>query len=526
MFNKRRKNLVYRKKRNVYYSIFFILLLMSIGYSYLNTTLSIGGDVVVGANHAITAGNLLKNLQTAGNTCITKYEGNVTDQVGQTVEASNVYFDRCTDKRNILFNNMCWQVIRSTETGGLKMIYNGEPDQNNSCGISRTVHKGIVGRTYGTFTHYTSYSMNSEYLYATTFTYNELTDEFILVDPISATWSESTYKNLLGKFTCLDNTDTCTTLYYISFYNDDTDAYVMSYQMNDTNYAGIGKSTFNAFYASPTYSGYMFSDLFNIDDQSLETGALMGNDVSYSNGTYTLLPASGESVLGTTKDDNHHYTCNNTTGTCNKVRFYHTDDEYFELEGVANIEEALNEMLYNDDVNRYNSSMKGVIDSWFAQNMAGKVSMLEDTVFCNARNVINGDSNGFNKNGDLGDAMWFKNATENLIDLTCPNLTDQFAVGNNKAKLTYPVSLIQGEEVNNLNNPSLLATGEPWFTLSPLAFGGASMNVFFVDDDGSSQGNFVGISYDVRPVVSLASNVRITVGTGSESDPWIVDEGN
>ena len=63
MFNKRRKNLVYRKKRNVYYSIFFILLLMSIGYSYLNTTLSIGGDVVVGANHAITAGNLLKNLQ-------------------------------------------------------------------------------------------------------------------------------------------------------------------------------------------------------------------------------------------------------------------------------------------------------------------------------------------------------------------------------------------------------------------------------------------------------------------------------
>ena len=51
-------------------------------------------------------------------------------------------------------------------------------------------------------------------------------NEFTLVNPIRAIWSASTYENLLGKFTCLDDTDTCTTLFYISFYSDDSEAYV------------------------------------------------------------------------------------------------------------------------------------------------------------------------------------------------------------------------------------------------------------------------------------------------------------
>ena len=42
----------------------------------------------------INAGNILLNLKNEGNTCITKYEGQVTDQVGQTVTAQNVYFDK------------------------------------------------------------------------------------------------------------------------------------------------------------------------------------------------------------------------------------------------------------------------------------------------------------------------------------------------------------------------------------------------------------------------------------------------
>lgn len=471
----------------------------------------------------VTTDTIIQQLKTENPSCFTKYEGQVTDQVGQTVAASNVYFNKCADNRNIIFNNMCWQMIRTTETGGIKMVYNGEPDNNNQCGSSRGDHKGIVSSTYGTFTRYFSgVNMNEEYSYSTLFTYNTTTNEFTLVNPIRAIWSASTYENLLGKFTCLDDTDTCTTLFYISFYSDDSEAYVASYNVDDTNYAGIGTSTFNAYYGSLTYSGYMYNKADYIDNQELAPGSLMGNDVSYSNGVYTLLPASGETILGTTMDNTHHYTCNNTTGTCNKVRFYPLSDAYIELDGGAKIEDILNDALYGDDVNNYNSSIKGVVDSWFAQNMANKTNMLEDTVFCNARNVLNQDTTGWNKDGIIGHSIKFKNEPEVVSDMTCTNLTDQFAVSNNKAKLTYPVGLIQNEELSNINTPSLMATGEPWFTISPIDSFGTSNNIVYVDADGSNQGNFVGIAYGTRPVVSLKAGVQFAGGTGSVSDPWVV----
>ena len=48
----------------------------------------------------------------------------------QTEENVPVYYFRGdADKvnNNIIFNNMCWKIIRTTETGGVKLIYNGVP---------------------------------------------------------------------------------------------------------------------------------------------------------------------------------------------------------------------------------------------------------------------------------------------------------------------------------------------------------------------------------------------------------------
>ena len=49
-----------------------------------------------------------------------------------TAAAGNVpvyYYRGDADKvnNNIIFNNMCWKIIRTTETGGIKLIYNGTP---------------------------------------------------------------------------------------------------------------------------------------------------------------------------------------------------------------------------------------------------------------------------------------------------------------------------------------------------------------------------------------------------------------
>ena len=277
--------------------------------------------------------------------------------------------------------------------------------------------------------------------------------------------------------------------------------------------------------------GYMFNKVYNYVTYIAPTsGSLMGNDVSYSNGTYTLLPASGESTLGTTKDATHHYTCNTTSSTCNKVRYYYNNNNYIELDGAENIEAAVNEMLYNDNVNTYNSSIKGIIDSWYAQNLSSKTNMLEDTVYCNARDMTNQTTNGWNKDGSLTTHMYFKNYTLNN-DVSCINVTDQFAVGNNKAKLTYPVSLATHEELYTLTNNNsstyydvLTKTGSSWWGLSPSFFAANDAIVHDVYTDGTeNSGSYVGNAIGVRPVVSLAPGTVISSGTGSTTDPWVID---
>ena len=476
----------------------------------------------------LTINTIIQQLKTEKSSCFTKYNGQITDQVGQTVSASNVYFNKCADKRNVIFNNMCWQIIRTTETGGMKMIYNGELE-DGKCESSRGNHKGIVGANASTQT------LSSSYLYGDSFTYDITNNTFTLTDTTTATWSDSTYENLIGKYTCKNTNGTCTTLYYVNGYESNTIAATSSYTIGNTNYAQIGTSSFNANKLSLAMVGYMFNKVYDKIDVAVPTsGSLMGNDVSYSNGTYTLLPADGESVLGTTKDDTHHYTCNNTTGTCSKVRFYYYSNYYIELEVVANIEEAINEMLYNDAVNKYNSSIKGIVDAWYRQNLIGKTNMLEDTVYCNARNVINENTTGWNKDGSLN--TYYMNFKNNKLNntLSCLNETDQFAVSNNKAKLTYPVALATHEELYTLTNnnnsayiDALTNNGAGWWDLSPNVFNTNKPYVRFVSNSGAL--NLFNSSYSVyavdgvRPVISFKSGVVINEGDGSVESPFIID---
>ena len=47
------------------------------------------------------------------------------------------YYRGAVDNNNVYFANFCWKIVRTTETGGLKMIYNGAPT-GGSCGTGTT----------------------------------------------------------------------------------------------------------------------------------------------------------------------------------------------------------------------------------------------------------------------------------------------------------------------------------------------------------------------------------------------------
>ncbi len=56
-------------------------------------------------------------------------------------------------------------------------------------------------------------------------------------------------------------------------------------------------------------------------------------------------------------------------------------------------------MLYKDDVNTNNSTIKSAIDNWYSNNMTQYTNYLEDTVWCNDRSMDNKESNGWNPAG-------------------------------------------------------------------------------------------------------------------------------
>ena len=159
------------------------------------------------------------------------------------------------DKNNVVFAGHCWQMVRTTDTGGVKMIYNGEA-VDNQCLSTRGTHVGYVSGT--------SLLLNSNYWYGTDYTYDSTTKTFKISGTTEqATWNETTGPGLVGKYTCKSTSvdGTCATLYLVESYYDTTSAYVISLNSN-SNYSQFGTLQFNASSNSPTYVGYMYGDVY------------------------------------------------------------------------------------------------------------------------------------------------------------------------------------------------------------------------------------------------------------------------
>ncbi|MBR1385263.1 MAG: hypothetical protein IJ568_00370, partial [Bacilli bacterium] len=662
--------------------------------------------------------------------------------------SGNTLTNEILDKNNVIFANQCWQIIRTTDTGGVKLLYNGEA-VNNQCLSSRTIHKVPDGANGSTK------NLNGDYIYGTSYTYDKTNSTFTLTGiKTTVRWSDSTYKTILGKYTCATANDTCTTLYQVNGYSSSTTAYTSSFTVKNVYHKSIGWSPFNANSHSLAMVGYMYNDVYNnllyastttqnftttqtlffntsmattykyskainftgstyelidpilgseipetdysgyytfrsattvsgtdpyyivglnsvtsyyyvrlstkkqksdfdimIGDSITDNGnntytinnptrisvddwftnyanylnkytcgdltttctsprylttttrtyytylnasekiliakgrngtnltdtltlgkdELIGNRANYSDykytcgdtsntctetnlrmitaynatgykyvpnhywgssvtwdGTnYTLVdPIEIENYNNTTNLSTHHYMCvDNGLKVCSQVGYVYylfgTTMYYILLENGKEVDDALNEMLYNDDVNKYNSTIKGSIDAWYEMNMLPYDEYLEDTIFCNDRNIINAETNGWNPNsGDLSTTINFKEST-NTTNLSCSNITDRFSVSNNKAKLTYKVGLMSAPEMRLLENNNLRTTGDNYWEISPLYFTSMSHNAI-VYYSGNQMPD-VSLTVSVRPAVSLAPNIEYVSGDGSMANPYIVD---
>ena len=166
---------------------------------------------------------------------------------------------KALDKDNVIFNGFCWEIVRTTTTKGVKIVYSGLPDENNRCdntgnnltildsdGYHETRFNRETSLSYSpagsgymyndTYTIGTAggntllamldsrYSLNTSYYYSSTMHRDTDTGMFVLDDPQTYNLngedpSENT--NVSGKYTCLSGTNTsCRTIYYVEGYEN------------------------------------------------------------------------------------------------------------------------------------------------------------------------------------------------------------------------------------------------------------------------------------------------------------------
>ena len=154
---KKRKNKLHFKRKIVLTSTLVLLFVIGIGYSALSVNLGIFGNITVKKHYGNTLYEVLEkeaNIGTYAKEYTGEHHDSFTEEPSKKIyhwyapsgTSGNELANQILDKNNVLFAEHCWQMIRTTDTGGVKMIYNGEAE-NNQCLDTRGTHVGYAPRT-------------------------------------------------------------------------------------------------------------------------------------------------------------------------------------------------------------------------------------------------------------------------------------------------------------------------------------------------------------------------------------------
>ena len=167
-------------------------------------------------------------------------------RAGTENDAHPIYYYRgAVDNNNVLFAGFCWKIVRTTSTGGTKLIYNGLPSGTNSDQCTNTTGTDTqLASTSGFNTNYTS-PADVGYMYGTRYTpqsqtmtsitdtymygtgYDENTHKLVTANAMNFAGTDwGTYYNQLNNnhYTCFNTSGECNQVYYI-YYTTSTTAY-------------------------------------------------------------------------------------------------------------------------------------------------------------------------------------------------------------------------------------------------------------------------------------------------------------
>lgn len=214
-----------------------------------------------------------------------EYTGKHQDSVDGSGSSKIYYYTASNDtdgttvlsKNNVVFAGMCWQMIRTTDTGDVRMIYNGEVDSNDGCGTDRKNHPNYSGIE--------EITLNAKHKYSTDYSYNKTLKKFKVAGDL-VTVDTSNPSSLIGTYTCLNSHKavSCSTLYQV-LYVKDSKVYAAAIKSSD-NYNSIGSSVFNNVYGYNSEMGYMYNDNYPGNTYEISNIEIKKEQIDFNAGTY------------------------------------------------------------------------------------------------------------------------------------------------------------------------------------------------------------------------------------------------
>lgn len=422
-----------------------------------------------------------------------------------------------------------------------------------------------------------SYDLSTDYYFGTGIRYNkgQYMSEYELTGPYKIK-STAEYKNLVGKYFIhlvspykdsyngfsggyivsvddekmyyinlkdgnLINSANISYTFYDSVVKNSSENYVLDSSKSSTIKASDWYNNYNKFLGK--YYGDSSGNVYYVTNVFPNKFSVVNiNELDYKYGSsFTYNKSSGEYTLGGEIQsfwnfkENYknlsktHYSCFNKTGKCKVLSYVYfardSQSYYIELSNGYSVNDAIEQMLSSNDVNKNSSNVKNILDLWFSKKMISNINFLEDTVWCNDRSIDN--RGGFNPlDGNILNSLYFKPAVISK-NLSCSNLIDRFTVdkSNGNGSLTYPVGLITKDEYELTldESGSSLNTDTSYWTLSPYYFDIDCTDVYRVGSNGEVGNYNVNSAGGIRPTVSLRPKIRFSDGDGSVDKPYLID---
>lgn len=511
------------------------------------------------------------------------------------------YYHGSVTNNNLLFAGFCWKIVRTTSTGGVKIIYNGLPNSSNQCtnttgnigsGVFNSNNSSIasVGYMYGDLVQTKTYTVpewyellglsvktwdmtktqtmgTKNYYFTSTYTSlqrNVFEGTWILNNATQAAWSTS----YINRYTCLDGSSTCSEPVYIVGGNSKEAIYVpITLEASASPTYSSGKYAVAEYIGKdPTWASkyYSLRDKYVCGDGSISCSEVY-YVISYSSGVIKYISLTGGTMASTlkTQADNkkivfgnweqwdgtqyglnetvslsitnlynellnlkkgYNYTCLSEEKKCASVKYL----LYYERVSSNKVAltyvdlDAYNLLAFKEArvfKNTNNSNAKNVVDNWYRNKMTSYTKYLEDTVFCNDREVKTGAFSSENSKINNISLGFAGTSSSTSPPLTCNNSYDNLTTTNG---LTYPVGLITYGEIllgGYSSSASYFGSTAFWSMTPRTYYDTAGMYVYNYNSGSSSYWD-VNKSYAFRPVVSIKPGMKIDGGNGSSTKPY------